>query len=62
MSETRSKSDAEKESPKRSEGRKKPYIKPSFRSEQVFETMAVACGKTPGSTNQLCHGFGVKNS
>lgn len=48
--------------PQRSEKRKKTYRKPSFRSEQVFETMAVACGKTPGSTNQLCHGFGVKNS
>jgi hypothetical protein len=24
---------------------KKPYQKPSFRYEQVFETMALACGK-----------------
>jgi len=24
---------------------KKPYSKPSFRHEQVFETMALACGK-----------------
>jgi hypothetical protein len=24
---------------------KKPYRKPSFRHEQVFETMALACGK-----------------
>ena len=24
---------------------KKPYTKPSFRYEQVFETMALACGK-----------------
>ncbi len=24
---------------------KKPYHKPSFRSEKVFETMALACGK-----------------
>ena len=23
---------------------KKPYVKPSFRHEQVFETMALACG------------------
>lgn len=62
MSETRIKSDAEKESPRRSERRKKAYSKPSFRSEQVFETMAVACGKTPGSTQHLCSGFGAKNS
>lgn len=25
---------------------KKPYHKPSFRDERVFETMALACGKT----------------
>lgn len=24
---------------------KQPYVKPSFRYEQVFETMALACGK-----------------
>ena len=24
---------------------RKPYVKPSFRHEQVFETMALACGK-----------------
>jgi hypothetical protein len=28
------------------EGRaKKPYVKPAFRCERVFETMALACGK-----------------
>lgn len=27
------------------ESRKKPYLKPAFRHEQVFETMALACGK-----------------
>jgi hypothetical protein len=25
--------------------RKKPYTKPTYRYEQVFETMALACGK-----------------
>jgi len=25
--------------------KKKPYVKPAFRHEQVFETMALACGK-----------------
>jgi hypothetical protein len=25
---------------------KKPYQKPAFQREQVFETMALACGKT----------------
>ncbi len=24
---------------------KKPYLKPAFQREQVFETMALACGK-----------------
>ena len=24
---------------------KKPYVKPAFRHERVFETMALACGK-----------------
>lgn len=27
------------------ESAKKPYVKPAFRHEQVFETMALACGK-----------------
>ena len=32
---------------------KKPYVKPAFRLERVFETMALACGKlTP--TQQAC--------
>ncbi len=26
-------------------GAKKPYIKPEFRYEKVFETMALSCGK-----------------
>jgi hypothetical protein len=26
--------------------RKKPYVKPAFEYERVFETMALACGKT----------------
>ena len=27
------------------EAAKKPYVKPAFRHEKVFETMALACGK-----------------
>ena len=32
----------------------KPYLKPAFRHEQVFETMALACGKvgTQGQCNR----------
>jgi hypothetical protein len=28
---------------------RKPYVKPAFRHEQVFETMALACGKISGT-------------
>jgi|HubBroStandDraft_1064217.scaffolds.fasta_scaffold27363_2 hypothetical protein len=35
-------------------GAKKPYIKPSFEQERIFETMALSCGKmgTTGSCHQ----------
>ncbi len=33
---------------------KKPYQKPTFRCERVFETMALACGKI-SSTQASCH-------
>ncbi len=32
---------------------KKPYLKPAFRHERVFETMALACGKVK-ATQQQC--------
>lgn len=31
-----------------SKKKKKPYVKPACVSEQIFETTALACGKTPG--------------
>ena len=34
------------------DGAKRPYVKPAFRHEQVFETMALACGKI--STGAAC--------
>jgi hypothetical protein len=34
-------------------GAKRPYVKPAFRHEQVFETMALACGKI-SSTQASC--------
>jgi hypothetical protein len=34
---------------------KKPYRKPAFRFERVFETMALSCGKA-FSTQQNCRG------
>ncbi len=34
--------------------RKKPYLKPAFRFERTFETMALACGKMAGNEGQ-CH-------
>jgi len=39
---------------------KKPYLKPSFEYERVFETMALRCGKV-ASTERLCH-FNRKTS
>jgi len=32
---------------------KKAYVKPSYRSEQVFETTALICGKS--NTEGQCH-------
>jgi len=29
-------------------GEKKPYTKPSVKSEPIYETLALACGKLPG--------------
>jgi hypothetical protein len=29
-------------------GKRKPYLKPEFRYEKVFETLALACGKLQG--------------
>jgi hypothetical protein len=31
---------------------KKPYEKPAFRHERVFETMALACGKVNATQGQ----------
>ena len=47
------------EAPKRVESAqkpraRKPYVKPAFRSERVFETTALTCGKTI-STEGQCH-------
>ncbi len=33
---------------------KRPYVKPAFRYERVFETMALACGKID-DTQLQCH-------
>ena len=39
---------------------RKPYLKPEFRYERAFETMALACGKIR-ATQLLCR-FNRKNS
>ena len=41
-------------------GAKKPYRKPAFRSERVFEQSVLACGKV-GATQSGCK-FNRKNS
>jgi len=43
------------QSPERLHPGKKPYKKPEFRFEKVFETMALACGKI-AVTQQNCRG------
>jgi hypothetical protein len=40
--------------------KKRPYVKPSFEYERVFETMALACGKISPTQSQ-CR-FNRKNS
>lgn len=40
---------------------KKPYRKPEFRLEKVFETMALACGKI-FPTMQTCRGTRRRSS
>ncbi len=49
----------EKAAPK-NVGVKKPYTKPTFQCERVFETMALACGKV-NPTQAQCR-FNRKNS
>ena len=34
---------------------KKPYRKPTFRYERVFETLALSCGKTTGGGFPNCN-------
>lgn len=41
-----------REKTKSARGNKKPYQKPSFRHEKVFETLALACGKMAGTSAQ----------
>jgi len=49
-----------KESLPKGAGAKKPYQKPAFQHERVFETMALACGKI--SPTQFQCRFNRKNS
>jgi hypothetical protein len=38
--------EAPESSPTEPQPTRKPYQKPAFRTERIFETMALACGKT----------------
>jgi len=44
----------------RCDKKKKPYVKPAFRFERVFETQALACGKIHSHTT-ICK-LNPKNS
>jgi hypothetical protein len=59
MSQEKASSDEKKISEKPGGG-KKPYQKPEFRFERVFETMALSCGKI-SPTEFQCR-FNRKNS
>lgn len=39
---------------KKKPGNRKAYVKPACISEKIFETSALACGKTPGRAG-LCN-------
>ena len=41
------------EAPRTDAGERKAYVKPVFRHESVFETMALACGKV-NTTQSAC--------
>jgi hypothetical protein len=41
--------------PRTEAAERKAYVKPEFRHESVFETMALACGKVNG-TQSVCRG------
>ncbi len=45
--------DSQNNEPKKDAG-KKPYHKPEFRFERVFEVSALTCGKV-SDTQDLCH-------
>jgi len=40
---------------------KRPYEKPAFSSEELFETAVLACGKRPGGGGD-CVGQGGRNT
>ena len=46
------KDDLETPEPGKTEPARKPYQKPAFVHEQVFETMALACGKVNPTSGQ----------
>jgi len=58
--EVKDNSAATEKPPIQQEKAKKPYHKPSFRHERVYETMALACGKMY-STESVCR-FNRKTS
>lgn len=44
-----------KEAGKEENGTRKPYTKPGFVSEKIYETLALGCGKLPGQGG-FCNG------
>jgi hypothetical protein len=48
----RKKTSSSRKEKEEKKGSRKPYAKPSFRHERVFETMALACGKINATQSQ----------
>jgi hypothetical protein len=46
---------SEKSQAQEKPSKKKPYKKPSFEQEKVFETMALSCGKINATQAQCAH-------
>jgi len=60
MRQPQGRTEATEKAPEQNGKAKKPYQKPSFRHERVFETMALVCGKV--STTVTTCSLNAQNS
>jgi hypothetical protein len=55
MTTTRNQGTGENRTAATEKRQRKPYQKPAFRHERVFETTALVCGKQGGTSHQCNH-------